>query len=79
MRKPVVKKLGDGFGDYVLTIACRPCGHTRATEPAALAKIVGWDVPLEALARRLRCSRCGAKDCKLEALPKPRPRGRDWR
>ncbi len=61
----------------MLVIACRKCRHTRVTPPAALAKIVGWEISLIALATRLRCSNCGAKDCTLEANARPRPRDND--
>jgi hypothetical protein len=79
MHKPVVTKLGDEFGDYMLTIACRKCGHTRATEPKVLARLVGWEITLAELATRLRCTDCGAKDCELTAHKRPRPRGKDFR
>jgi len=32
-RQPVVKQLGDEFGDYLLTIECRQCKHNRVAEP----------------------------------------------
>ena len=53
MRESVVTKLGDEFGDYVLSISCRKCHHTRVTEPKALARLVGWEIALTELAERL--------------------------
>ena len=79
MRKALVTKLGDEFGDYLLTIACRKCPHIRVTEPRTLAQFVGWEITLTALATRLQCSSCGAKDCELTANSRPRPRGKDFR
>ena len=79
MRRPKVTKLGDEFADYLLTIACRKCRHIRVTEPHTLAQIVGWEITLVELAKRLRCSSCGAKECELAANPRPRPRGKDVR
>jgi hypothetical protein len=79
MREPVVTKLGDEFGDYVLSISCRKCHHTRVTEPKALARLVGWEIALTELAERLRCTECGAKDCELTGHKRPRPRGKDFR
>jgi len=79
-RPPKVTKLGDEFADYVLTIACRRCRHVRITEPKALAKVVGWEITLDALALRLRCTQCGTLgDCELTPHARPRPRGKDWR
>jgi hypothetical protein len=78
-RQPVVKQLGDEFGDYLLTIECRQCKHKRVAEPRSLAKLVGWEITLDALAKRLRCSSCHEKDCELTPNSKPRPRGKDFR
>jgi hypothetical protein len=78
-RTPDITKLGDEFADYVLTIACGKCRHVRATEPRSLANIVGWEITLVDLAKRLRCSSCGAKDCELTPNRRPRPRGKDFR
>jgi len=74
MRKPIVKKLGDEFGDYCLMISCTKCRHSRSTDPSALARIAGWSITLDALAKRLRCSACGAKECTLTTTPRMRPR-----
>jgi hypothetical protein len=30
---PPIDKLSDQFGDYVLTVKCRRCQHTRTTDP----------------------------------------------
>jgi len=43
LRPPLIQKLSDRFGDYVLVITCRQCKHGRRTEPHALAKLLGWD------------------------------------
>lgn len=75
MRRPLpILKLSDRFGDYTLTIKCR-CGHVRSTDPHALAKILGWDAPLVNVGARMRCSRCGKKECELVPESIPRPRG----
>jgi hypothetical protein len=78
-RQLLVKQLGDEFGDYLLTIECRQCKHKRVTEPRSLAKLVGWEITLDALAKRLRCSSCRKKDCELTPNARPRPRGKDFR
>jgi hypothetical protein len=51
------------------------CGASREIEPESLARLVGWSTTLEALAPRLRCSRCGTKTAEVVAVAKPRPRG----
>jgi hypothetical protein len=75
LRPPLIQKLSDRFGDYVLVITCRQCKHGRRTEPHALAKLLGWDASLKLVAARLRCSNCGAKDSQVTAEMIPRPRG----
>lgn len=79
MRKLVVTRLGDEFGDYLLTIACRKCRHVRVADPHSLAHILGWEITLDELAKRLRCSGCGGKDCELTPNTRPRPRRKDFR
>jgi hypothetical protein len=51
------------------------CGACREISPHALARLVGWRMMLEELARRMRCSRCGRKDAVVMAVARPRPRG----
>ena len=75
LRPPLIQKLSDRFGDYVLVITCRNCKHGRRTEPHALAKLLGWDASLKEVSARLRCSNCGAKDSQVTAEMIPRPRG----
>jgi hypothetical protein len=40
-----------------------------------MARLVGWSTTLEALALRLRCSKCGKKAAEVVAVARPRPRG----
>jgi len=70
-----IEKLNDEFGQYSLEITCGACGHKRAAEPRTLAKICGWDTRLEDVAKRMRCSKCGKKQCSLRAFPLIKPRG----
>jgi ribosomal protein S14 len=70
-----VEKLSDEFGQYKLVLKCAACGHERNAEPHTLAKLCGWDSKLEDVAKRLRCSRCGKKNCVLRAFPPQKPRG----
>jgi hypothetical protein len=61
--KPLtVDKLSDEFGQYEILLTCE-CGHTRRCYPHTLAPFAGWDAKLEDVARRMRCSICGAKKC----------------
>jgi hypothetical protein len=69
-----IKKLDDCFPQFLVRVSC-PCGASREIEPEALARLVGWSTTLEALAPRLRCSKCGKKAAEAVAVAKPRPRG----
>lgn len=70
-----IEKLSDEFGEYRLVLSCAACGHERSAEPRTLGRLCGWDALLEDVARRLRCSKCGAKQGRLKALPLTKPRG----
>jgi hypothetical protein len=70
-----IEKLSDEFGQYTLILRCAACSHERAAEPRALSGLCGWDAKLEAIAKRMRCSKCGAKQCSLRAVPPRKPRG----
>lgn len=70
---PHIKKLDDCFGQFIVRVSC-PCGAARDIEPVALARLVGWSATFEALAARLRCSKCGKKAAEVVAVAKPRPR-----
>jgi hypothetical protein len=69
-----IRKLDDCFGQFIVRVSCS-CGFKREVEPEALARLVGWKVTLEALALRLRCSKCGRKGAEVVAVARPRPRG----
>jgi hypothetical protein len=71
---PHIKRLDDCFGDFLVRVVCE-CGACREIQPQALARLVGWKITLNALAPRLRCSRCGKKAAEVVAAAKPRPRG----
>lgn len=63
-----VVKLSDHFGQYVIVIEC-VCGHVRTTRPQTLAKLSSWDTKLVDVAKRLRCSKCGARSCSVAVRP----------
>lgn len=63
-----VRKLSDHFGQYILLIEC-VCGHVRTARPETLARFASWDAELAAVARRLRCSKCGARQCSVAVRP----------
>jgi len=71
---PHIKRLDDAFGKFLVRIRCR-CGAERACKPDALARLCGASATLEAVGRRMRCSRCGAKWAEVVAVSIPRPRG----
>ena len=70
-----VEKLSDEFGQYLLLLECAACSHKRQANPQTLARVFGWDVTLEAVAKRLRCSKCGKRQCAVRAVPAQKPRG----
>jgi hypothetical protein len=71
---PHVKKLGDALGHFLVQITCR-CGAQRIAEPEVLARLCGSSATLEAVSRRMRCSKCGKKGAEVVAVARPRPRG----
>lgn len=74
VRELTITTLSDEFGQYTLFLEC-PCGHTRRCSPHTLAAFAGWDAKLDAVVRRLRCSKCNAKKCTARAVPMTAPRG----
>ena len=70
-----IEKLSDEFGQYTLILKCEKCEHERVTQPITLGRLCGWDSKLADVARRMRCSKCGAKRCSLRAVPPRKPRG----
>ena len=71
-----IERLRDHFGDYIIVITCRFCGHTRETTPAFLARRCGsgWDEPLARIIPRLRCG-CGRKSVEVQVGFNHKPRG----
>jgi hypothetical protein len=69
-----IVKLSDNFGQYVLTLKC-VCGHWRTAHPKTLAALAGWDALLEAVVKRMRCSRCGEKQCTATVRPETKRDG----
>jgi hypothetical protein len=57
-----VERLSDHFGQYVIALKCG-CGHVRHASPRSLAALAGWDARLEDVVQRMRCSRCGRRQC----------------
>jgi hypothetical protein len=74
MRDLKITRLSDEFGQYSISLEC-PCGHTRRCSPHTLAAFAGWDAELQAVVRRLRCSKCNQKRCTARAVPLTAPRG----
>jgi hypothetical protein len=70
-----IEKLSDEFGQYTLVLKCGACGHERTAEPHTLGRLCGWDARLDDVAKRMRCSKCGAKKCTFRAFPPTKPRG----
>lgn len=62
-----VKHLDDFNGDYLIFLRCGACRHAREVAPRELAARVGWAAELAAVARRLKCARCGARAVDVES------------
>lgn len=75
--KRFIHKLDDRFGNYVLIVICKKCGHKRYAQPEVYARIVGWKVTLDALMKRLRCSQCRAREPTWEV--EREPKRKRWR
>ena len=66
-------ELSETLGHYVerarrplwARCASLPCRHSKRLEPLRLAHRYGWTATLESIRRRLRCIRCGCRDCEL--------------
>ena len=52
-----------------LRVECGSCGASRTLDGYEAAKAGGGASRLVALAGRLKCARCGAKDARLAILP----------
>jgi ribosomal protein S27E len=70
-----VVRLSDEFGQYQLRLKCRSCGHERVAFPNTFANLYGWDAKLEDLVARLRCSKCGRRNCVAHVMALQKPRG----
>lgn len=56
--------------DVGLRIDCLSCGASRTLDAFTVGKVAG-SMELNALERRLKCSRCGRKEARLTKLPPP--------
>jgi hypothetical protein len=63
-----VMNLDDHFGQYVLLLRCENCRHVREARPVIFARICGWSAKLQDVRRRLRCSKCGRRQCSVEVM-----------
>jgi hypothetical protein len=71
---PHIKKLDDALRRFLVQITCK-CGARRIAEPEALARLCGPSATLEAVGRRMHCSKCGTRGAEVVAVARPRPRG----
>jgi hypothetical protein len=69
-----IQRLNDHFGDYVISVECRKCKHTRDMTPHALARIFGWEAEIRQISIRFRCSKCHAKNVDVKIGFRRRPR-----
>jgi hypothetical protein len=67
------QRKGQVLGDVLMEglhirASCRNCRHRTNLSPLRLAKRLGYDHPLVALRRRLRCSKCGMRDVEVRTI-----------
>jgi Zn finger protein HypA/HybF involved in hydrogenase expression len=72
-----VRTIGDVFRFKCgLKIECRKCFYSQTFDGQDLIRsLKGGQMTIDALRRRLKCSRCGGKDAKVIVLSPPPPRG----
>lgn len=55
---------------------CASCGHVATLDTWSLGVKLGWETPLVEVEARLKCTRCGAKACRLVTGLRGSSRGR---
>jgi ribosomal protein S27AE len=58
-----------------VTAQCGECRHVAPLDTWMLGVRLGWDVPLSEVEARLRCGRCGGKQCRLSVSLRRSSRG----
>ena len=53
--------LRDHVPTYKLVAYCDHCGHSASLNPMRIAQRTGWDVSVNDIRARLRCSHCHSK------------------
>lgn len=58
---------------FTVTAVCSPCNHHQILDLESLRETYGPDMRLRRVALRLRCSKCGRRDCGIIVQPVTRP------
>ncbi|WP_223479271.1 hypothetical protein [Oricola indica] len=58
---------------FTVTAVCSPCNHHQILDLESLQETFGPDMRLRRVALRLRCSKCGRRDCGIIVQPVTRP------
>lgn len=58
---------------FTVTAVCSPCNHHQILDLEALRGTYGDSMKLRRIALRLRCSKCGRRDCRIIVQPRRRP------
>jgi len=69
----VFHTLRDYARTYMVYARCPECCHDVRLDLMAIAQRVGWDVPLSAIHRALRCSQCGNGGAQISIVHDGRP------
>ncbi len=51
---------------YILRALCHGCYYTKTLDHEALINRYGENYPIPELNTKLRCTRCGSRDCKVQ-------------
>ena len=68
-------RIGDSPGLLGLYIACEACHHTARIRQAKAVETWGAGARAGDIARRLKCTKCGAKRGNITAISDSRPHG----
>jgi len=76
----VIHNLKNAFdlGAVGVLVRCGKCIHERVFAPGYALRVFGGEAEFPAIARRLKCSKCGARPTLTRARWKLRARGSSW-
>jgi cysteine sulfinate desulfinase/cysteine desulfurase-like protein len=61
---------------YRLHAYCSACEHDAILSPLRLSQSVGWEIRIDDLRKKLRCSKCGSREAMMSVVQSSLP---DWK